>query len=387
MTKFLELTYYNNRGYTFPNYLRPTIETNLVGIQTHYIDLSNSKYGEQVFNIFHKKTDYKLIENLIDLHGIFFEDFLASKFRLRIHLYFNDEENSLKLLDSCQNYYSISENKNRLVNRIKNDFIRITLIRLRNDTLYEKLQKYVQEKSNPRKCDICNNIYKPINLPNWVYYGSNGNDNLCYECPTIKSQNKKELKRLIKELVDILNFIPNANFNPINHDFSSRVKKDNWVNACKIIFEMGLKGNNTLSSESIFKKKFGSWFKALVYSNVLSNGLMESSRGIRCIAKSGNECNSLDEMFVDNWFFENKIISIKEPIYPKHPIYNKSGKRRADWKVGDYFIEYFGLNGEEAYDKKTKEKLLLVNSLNLKLISIFPSDLNNISEKLEILKE
>ena len=47
MTKFLELTYYNNRDFTFPNYLKPTIEKNLVGIQTHYTDLANSQYGEQ----------------------------------------------------------------------------------------------------------------------------------------------------------------------------------------------------------------------------------------------------------------------------------------------------------------------------------------------------
>lgn len=387
MTKFLELTYYNNRGFTFPNYLKPTIEKTLVGIQTHYIDLSNSQYGEQVFNIFHKKTDLELIENLVDLHGVFFEKFLSSKFRHRIHPYFNNEENSLKLLDSCKNYYSISENKNRLIDRIKHDFMKTSLIRLKNDTIYKKLQNFVQEKSNTRKCAICNKEYIPIKLPDWIYYGSNGNDNICYECPTVKSQTKKELKRLINELINVLNFIPNADFNPINHNFSSRVNKSKWIKVCKIIFEMGLKGNDTLSSESIFKKKFGSWFKALVDSNVLPNGLMESGRGFRCVAKSGNECNSLDEMFVDNWLFENQIISIKEPLYPKHPIYNKSGRRRADWKVGDYFIEYFGLKGEEAYDKKTKEKLLLANTLNLKLISIFPSDLNKISEKLDILKE
>lgn len=49
MTKFLELAYYNNRGFIFPKYLEPTTGPSLVGIQTDYIDLSDSKYGGEVF--------------------------------------------------------------------------------------------------------------------------------------------------------------------------------------------------------------------------------------------------------------------------------------------------------------------------------------------------
>lgn len=385
MKKFLELTFYNNRDFIFPNYLLPTIEKSQVGIQTHYVDLSNSAYGKAVFEQFHIKSDIDLFENLINEHGVFFEKFLSAIFRHRIHPFFINEENSNYLLNSCKEYYGKVENRNRLIDIIKYDFLKISLICLKNDALYKKLQKSELEKSKTIKCVICDNLYKPIKLPDWVYYGSNGNDKICYECPITSTQNKQEIKTLIKELVNTLNFIPNADFNPVDINFSSRVKRENWVGVCKIIFQIGVSGTDTLSSESIFKKKFGSWFKALVESNVLENNILESSRGIRCIAKSGNECNSLDEMFVDNWLFENNIISIKEPLYPFHPVYNKSGRRRADWKVNDYFIEYFGLKGEEAYDIKTKEKLLLADSLNLKLISIFPSDLNNISEKLNIL--
>ncbi len=384
MKKFLDLSYYNNNDYRFPNHLLPKIEKSLVGIQTHYVDLSNSTYGEKVFEQFHKKSDIELVENLINEHGIFFEKFLSSILRHRIQLFFNDEENSKYLIKCCKEYHRKFENNDYSIARIKDDFLDICVFRLQNDALYYKLKKSEQDKSKPRTCAICNNLYIPIKLPDWVYYGSNGNDIICYECPTIKTQSKKEIKRLIRELVDILNFIPNANFHPINYNFSCRVKKEDWVEACKIIFQIGIRVNDTLNSGSIIKKKFGSWFKALVESKVLPNDILETTRGVRCIAKSGNECNSLDEMFIDNWLFKNNIISIKEPLYPIHPVYNKSGKRRADWKVNDYFIEYFGLKGEEGYDIKTKEKLLLAQSLNLKLISIFPSDLNNISEKLNI---
>ncbi|MBI6116141.1 hypothetical protein [Salegentibacter maritimus] len=385
MTKFLELTYYKNREFVFPKHLKPNIERSSVGIQTHYIDLSNSRYGEEVFEQFHKNTDINLIEDLIDQHGIFFEKFLAAKFRQRILTFFINEEKSSFLLQNCKEYYGKIKKRNILIDKIKDDFQKISLIRLINDALYKKLQSSQLEKSKPKECAICKNLYKPIKLPDWVYYGSNGNDSICYECPIVQTQSKQEIQRLIKELIGKINFIPNADLNPINHNFSSRVKKECWIDTCKIIFQIGISGNDILSSESVLKKKFGSWFKALVASNILPKGVLESSRGVRCIAKSGNECNSLDEMFIDNWLFANNVISIKEPLYPKHPIYNKTGRRRADWRVGDYYIEYFGLKGEEAYDKKTKEKLLLADDLNLELISLFPSDLNNISAKLDFL--
>lgn len=387
MNKFLDLTYYKNRDFTFPNYLKTSVGNEFIGIQTHYIDLSNSNYGDEVFKKFNKESDLELINNLIDKHGIFFEKFLAKNFRHRLNNYFKDEEDLNYLIESCRKYYDKNEKRNRLVDKVKQDFLKVSLIRLKNDEFHKKLEVSVYEKSKNKTCAICNNSYKPIKLPDWVHYGANGNDNICFECPTAKYQNKRELKVLIRKLIEILNFIPNADFNPINHNFSSRVDKNNWIDVCRIIFQIGIKGNDALTSDSIFKKKFGSWFKALVDSKVLPDGLLETGRGIRCIAKSGNECNSLDEMFIDNWLFEKNIISIKEPFYPKHKLYNKSGRRRADWKVGDYFIEYFGLKGEENYDKKTKEKLLLANNLNLKLISIFPSDLNNISDKLNILNK
>jgi len=387
MTKFLELTYYHTRDFIFPKYLEPTIDKNLQGIQTHYIDLSKSNYGNSIFHEFHNNKDLNLIEQLVDKHGIFFEKFLAAKFRHRIHPFFNDEEKSKDLINNCTTFYNIKESRNSIIGRIKNDFLKISLTRLKNESLFRKLKKSELEKSEFKKCLICDNIYQPLKLPDWVYYGSNGNDIICFECPIDKNPKKQEIKKLISKLVEILNFIPNADFNPIKYNFSSRVNNEKWVEICKIIFKIGVQGNDTLHSGSIFKKKFGSWFKALVESNVLPNGILESPRGFRCVAKSGNECNSLDEMFVDNWLFENKIIAKKEPLYPEHPIYNKSGRRRADWQVDDYYIEYFGLKGEETYDKKTKEKLLLVDDLNLKLISIFPSDLNTISEKLNILLE
>lgn len=75
MKKFLDLTYYNNRDFIFPNHLMPTIEKSVVGIHTHYVVLSNSTYGEEVFEQFNSKSDIDLVENLINEHGVFLKNF------------------------------------------------------------------------------------------------------------------------------------------------------------------------------------------------------------------------------------------------------------------------------------------------------------------------
>jgi hypothetical protein len=384
MAKFLDLTYYHNRSFVFPMYLKLD-DDGLRNLPKFYYDLVEGEYGKILFETFYDNNDDILIESLINEHGVFFEKFLALALRHRFNLYFSSEKESTHLLNLCSQNFNVIESRNRLIDRIKTDFLKILVIKRNNISFYNKLLESVKAKSQIKSCRVCGSNFQPICLPDWVYYGSNGNDSICYQCPINSNNDRDELPNLISKLIHTISFIPNANFNPINYNFSSRINRDSWSKVCTIIFKMGVSGNDTLTSNSIFKKHYGSWFKALVDSNVLPNNILKSSRGVRCIAMSGNECNSLDEMYVDNWFYKNNIKTIKEPLYPYHKQYNKSGRRRADWKVNEYFIEYFGLKGEENYDKKTKEKILLANRLNLKLISIFPSDLNNIEKKLSFL--
>ncbi|PKB18291.1 hypothetical protein [Flavobacterium sp. 5] len=381
MKTFLDLSFYKKREYIFPNYLNPVIDSNLVGIITHYVELSKSIYGENIFETFQEKDDETLLQNLILRDGVFFEKFYAKHLRFRVNTYFNSYQKTSELILLCNEYYQKDYSESTAIKIIKEDFIKISLNNLKNQTLYQKLKDSVKTFSETKCCEICGNQFKVINFPDWLYFGVNGNISICYECPLNHSSKKHEMIPLIYKFVDDCNFIPNSDFNPINYNFSSRIPKENWTKICKIIFELGIEANNLSSSNKIINKKFGSWFKALIESNVLANGTLKTARGIKCLAKSGNECLSLDEMFIDNWFFENNIKTEKEPYYPTHPIYNKSGKRRADWKINDYYIEYFGLKGEETYDLKTKEKIELSKAMNLKLISLYPSDLNNLNEK------
>jgi hypothetical protein len=129
------------------------------------------------------------------------------------------------------------------------------------------------------------------------------------------------------------------------------------------------------------KSAFGSWFNALIQAGVLEDGTRKTSRGIQSIARDGHVCLSLGEKTIDDYLHFHGIYHEKEPRYPE-------GNYRGDFKVGDAFIEYFGLTGDPEYDAKTKEKIRLCKKHNITLIAIYPEDLvsqKKLEDKLSIL--
>lgn len=120
------------------------------------------------------------------------------------------------------------------------------------------------------------------------------------------------------------------------------------------------------------KLVFGSWLNALIQAGILEDSTRKTSRGIQSIAKDGHICLSLGEKTIDDFLSSRGIQHEKEPRYPE-------GNYRADFKVGDSFIEYFGLAGNPEYDIKTKAKIRLCRKHEIKLIALYPQDL--ISQK------
>jgi hypothetical protein len=120
------------------------------------------------------------------------------------------------------------------------------------------------------------------------------------------------------------------------------------------------------------KEVFGSWLKALIEAGVLVDGTRETPRGIQTIALDGHTCLSLGEKTIDDYLYKRGIAHHKEPKYPE-------GNYRADFLIGDVFIEYFGLAGDSAYDVRVKEKIRLCQAHGIKLIALYPRDLITIS--------
>jgi len=116
------------------------------------------------------------------------------------------------------------------------------------------------------------------------------------------------------------------------------------------------------------QEAFGSWLNALIQAGVLEDGTRRTSRGIQTIAQDGHVCLSLGEKTIDDWLFAHGIPHEKEPRYPV-------GNYRADWQVGDVFIEYFGLIGNPDYDEKTRAKVRLCKDQGIALVAVYPKDL------------
>lgn len=104
--------------------------------------------------------------------------------------------------------------------------------------------------------------------------------------------------------------------------------------------------------------KFGTWNKAIEAAGFQPNPVIFARKHF---AKDGHKCDSLAEKIIDDWLSKKKIVHARNYSYPSNDRFT------VDFKIGDYWVEFFGLYGENAqYDLLMKRKL--------KLVKIFPKD-------------
>jgi hypothetical protein len=79
----------------------------------------------------------------------------------------------------------------------------------------------------------------------------------------------------------------------------------------------------------------------------------------------GHTARSRDEQRIDDWMHARGILHEREP---------KLKGMRPDWRVGNVYIEYWGMASQQGYDARREEKLALYRKRRLKLIELFPED-------------
>ncbi|NQT61943.1 MAG: hypothetical protein HQ556_03195 [Candidatus Marinimicrobia bacterium] len=240
---------------------------------------------------------------------------------------------------------------------------------------YLKL-KYNKNIDKPKRkhCRLCNNLFTEDSLPFPLLHRLNKKDNvhfcsLClFQAFLDKGNNNSTAEEIIhhfQQLSEILQIIPFQNFGSSPMHF--RGLDLNQIERVAKLFI-----HNKPSLERI-KKVFGSWLNCLIKSKILSSDVRETNRGTHCLANDGHACLSLGEKMIDDYLFQNGIEHQKEPRYPE-------GKFRADFKVDDIFIEYFGLSGDKDYDNRVATKINLCKKHNIELIQLYPKDLLNIAK-------
>lgn len=342
--------------------------------------LSETPFHNHIFSRYGQATDNSLFMDILQDHGLFVEKFFHRAIRNRVlaEMIADPEEHAnLKvLMDASWGYQTAFGRKPTddvffIVDHIFEQY----LFQVINDRgNYDNLVEWYRRHAQPRQCVVCGSFYRLIDLPDWIYAGSNGMRTCCMQCRIVARPSKNALLPHLREFVNACGFIPSASAAPINYSFTCRLSPQQWPSVFAAYGGMG--------GVDHVKAKWNSWFKALASSGVLPDSVITTSRGIKCLAKDGHVCHSLDEQQIDNWLTDHGISHEREPIYPTHPILNPNGKRRSDWRVGDIYIEYFGLKGEKMYDNKTDEKIMLVKLLSLKMLPIYPSNMMSLENTL-----
>ncbi|MHA1584818.1 MAG: hypothetical protein ACTSVU_03940 [Promethearchaeota archaeon] len=104
----------------------------------------------------------------------------------------------------------------------------------------------------------------------------------------------------------------------------------------------------------------------------------------RYLCNDGHIVRSLSECVLDNYFHRNGISHKYEDIIVKSM--NSADKQyKYDWYFPDVdlYIEFFGFSGKK-YKKNTEDKKKFYRKHHLKMISIEPSDLDKITEKIPL---
>lgn len=358
---------------------------NLNDLQQKKINLSNEQY-DNLKLIIKKYWNDQCTENLINV----FNDYGAYRFWSWVFCeeinYFLDRIIGSKkhnlLIEELKNFFQLNSINPLHIGLFLMDFYKGVL---KQQNLYGYSYGNYWEPNEDkfkkiRKCLCCGNDFNPY-LVKW-YLTSKPSKliKICGNCyeeadilrkDKISKKTKEEMLTDLRNLVDALGFIPDQNLGKIR-DIIDAIPEETEIEAITIMKNMHSFGQ--------YKCIFGSYFKALVEAGILDEGTRSEGRGTRCIALDGHECHSLAEQYIDNWLFHNNIPHVREPIYPKTGF-------RADWKVGKYFIEYWGLKGQEDYDEKIDTKRKIAKNNNISLIEISHSDLPKINTILKKLKD
>jgi hypothetical protein len=188
----------------------------------------------------------------------------------------------------------------------------------------------------------------------------------CFQGTGVDDLPREETLEYLRTLADVLQRVPNQGFGEGKEDLRHLGDRERL----EVLRLLGGK-----PSTRRVKELFGSWLRALVEANVLEDGTRRTTRGTQCLAKDGHVCLSLGEKTIDDLLHARGFAHEKEPRYPE-------GNYRADFAVGDVFIEYFGLAGNADYDARAKLKQRICRKHGIKLISIYPADLVS-AKKLE----
>lgn len=92
------------------------------------------------------------------------------------------------------------------------------------------------------------------------------------------------------------------------------------------------------------------------------------------VASDGTKCHSYCEWAITEWMIKNNIKYDKEVYYYTVMPREECGLKRFDWKVGNYYIEFFGIMDKEFYRQRVCRKIFLCHKYKVNLIDLYYKD-------------
>lgn len=215
------------------------------------------------------------------------------------------------------------------------------------------------------RCLLCEQV---LHQTKSYYFTSPEQSFFCYPCirehwwSAESNSEPTEILRYVRGLADSVQRVPHQSFGRLRSDFGG-------LSAAQIAAVLRIMKQRP--SRRSIKEHFGTWFHALVAAGVLPSGSQQMERGVRTVAQDGHLCLSLGERTICDLLFQLGVEHEREVPYP--------GERsfRSDWRVASVFVEYLGLIGDPAYERRVKEKERILKSYGLELIKVYPKDLSN----------
>lgn len=174
---------------------------------------------------------------------------------------------------------------------------------------------------------------------------------------------KKSIEQF-KQIVDLLGYIPNQNLT--GYQIYSTVSKKKFIKISRLM--------KKTFYPCRYIDIYGTWLNFLKAAKILDANVQKKTFGYQVLAKDGHKCNSLIEKNIDDFFFDNNIEHFKEVLYPESARIITKKNFKADWKIEDTYIEYFGLSEYKPYKETMALKISVCEFLNIKLIPLYPGD-------------
>lgn len=247
------------------------------------------------------------------------------------------------------------------------------------------LENYKCHHFELTECRFCGCAFYPQSNTTWIDLTP---PNYCDQCLSLCIRSgdnymyfKNSEKRIsevallgIAEFLNHFGYVPASGFSRMDliRQFQiAKLSQDDLEYALKILA--------LIPSNSTIKELFGSWAHFLNQA-----GMLEISNrgkgGYRSIATDGHLCLSLGERAICEYLYREKLEHSKEPLYPKHPKLNSNNLLRADFLVGDVYVEFAGRMQNEEYAARMKDKQELAKAKKLKWIKLESSNLSDLEE-------